>query len=280
MKIRVWGCRGSLPTPGPETVRYGGNTTCLEVRLSDNTLLVVDAGSGIRKLGRKLLKEEGLSEIYLFLTHAHWDHLMGFPFFRPAYSSKYKLRVRGGARAKRSLARYLKQQMQAPFFPIPFDEMKAKFDFTLVAPERIRVGPAEIIPIRLNHPNGGYGLKVIEEDRAFVFLTDNELDYEHKGGMTTDEYTDLCRGAALLIHDAQYTGEEYKATKGWGHTTFSSATELGIQARVKRLGLFHHDPEHTDDDVDRFVISCQEQIRQAHSNIECFGVKEGMEIIV
>lgn len=254
MKIRVWGCRGSLPTPGPETVRYGGNTTCLEVRLSDNTLLVIDAGSGIRKLGRTLLKEEDLSEIYLFLTHAHWDHLMGFPFFRPAYSNKYKIHVRGGPRAKRSLARYLKQQMQAPFFPIPFDEMRARFDFTLVAPERIQVGPAEIIPIRLNHPNGGYGLKVIEKDKAFVFLTDNELDYEYESGMARDKYIDLCRGAALLVHDAQYTDEEYQATRGWGHTTFSSATELGIEAGVERLGLFHHDPDHTDDDVDRFVI--------------------------
>jgi phosphoribosyl 1,2-cyclic phosphodiesterase len=250
------------------------------VRLKDNTLIIFDAGSGIRNLGRKLLEEENLTEMYLFVSHTHWDHLMGFPFFRPAFSSKYKIHVRGGPQAKRSLRNYLAHQMEAPYFPVPFEAMKAEFDFTTEDPKRQTVGSAEIVPIRLNHPNGGYGFKIIEEGNAFVFLPDNELDFEHKGGMTKDEYVDFCRGARLLMHDAQYTDEEYRSTRGWGHSRFSSVTELSIKAGVQRFGLFHHDPEHTDDDIDGFVTLCQEKVSQANSEVECFGVKEGLEMTV
>lgn len=280
MKITVWGCRGSLPTPGRNTVRYGGNTTCLEVRLNDNTLIIIDAGSGIRPLGQKLLAEQDLSEMHLFLTHAHWDHLMGFPFFGPAYSSKYSIRVRGGPRAKRSLEKFLKYQMEPPYFPVPFGAMKAEFDFTAGDPKKRSISSAEIIPIRLNHPNGGYGFKIIEAGRAFVFLSDNELDFEHEGGVSREEYIDFCKSASLLLHDAQYTDEEYSSKKGWGHTKLSSVTELSIQAEVERFGLFHHDPERTDDHMDALVALCQERITQANGKIECFGVKEGMVFVV
>jgi phosphoribosyl 1,2-cyclic phosphodiesterase len=281
MKIKVWGCRGSLPTPGSETIRYGGNTTCLEVRLNDGTLIILDAGSGMQKLGQKLLAEEGPTEIYLFLTHAHWDHLMGFPFFRPAYSDKYTIHVRGGPRAKRSLAKFLKHQMEPPFFPVPFRVMKAQFDFTAADPEKTTVGSAQVIPIRLNHPNGGYGFKIVEEGRAFVFLPDNELDFDHKRRMTSDDYVNFCRGATLLMHDAQYTDEEYESARvSWGHTKLSSAVKLGADAGVGRLGLFHHDPERSDDEMDELVAICREQIAQAGSRLDCFGVQERMEIVL
>ncbi|MBC8229477.1 MBL fold metallo-hydrolase [bacterium] len=280
MNIKVWGCRGSLPAPGENTIKYGGNTTCLEIRLNDNTLIIIDAGSGIRNLGKKLLAEQNLTEMYLFLTHAHWDHLMGFPFFVPGYLSRYKIHVRGGECAKRTLEQYLRHQMEPPYFPVPFDAMKAEFDFTSGDARGMSIGSAEIIPIPLNHPNGGCGFKIIEEGKTLVFLTDNELDFRHEGGMTKDEYISFSKGADVLIHDAQYTEKEYKATKGWGHTTFSSATELSIKAEVRHLGLWHHDPEHTDDDIDGFVASCQEKIAQANSHVQCFGVREGMEISI
>ena len=280
MKIKIWGCRGSLPTPGMNTIRYGGNTTCIEIDLDDGTMVIVDAGSGIRKLGRELLKRQNITEIYLFFTHAHWDHLMGFPFFTPAYLSKYKIHIRGGPHAKRSLEKFLKHQMEAPYFPVPFNSMKAEFDFTYGEPKNRKIGVAELIPIHLNHPNGGYGFKIIENDKCFVFLTDNELDFQHNEGLNKDDYITFCKDADLIIHDAQYTNEEYKRTNGWGHTTFSSATEMSITAGVKRFGIFHHDPEHTDDDMDRFIASCQRQIIQARSKVTCFGVKEGMEIIL
>lgn len=280
MKIRVWGCRGSISTPGRNTLRYGGNTTCVEVRLNDNTLIVIDAGSGIRELGRKLLEEQDLTEIHLLLTHAHWDHLTGFPFFTPAYLGKYKIYGRGCPCAKNSLEEYLKHQMTPPYFPVPFNAMNAEFDFTSDDLEESPIGSARIISVPLNHPDGGCGFKIIEEGRAFVFLTDNELDFRHGAGMSRDDYIDFSRGASLLMHDAQYTDEEYKRTRGWGHSKFASATDLSIRAEVERFGLVHHDPEHADDDIDEYVASCQERIAKADSEVECFGVSEGMEIMV
>jgi phosphoribosyl 1,2-cyclic phosphodiesterase len=258
---------------------YGGNTTCLEIRLNDDTLIVIDAGSGIRNLGRNLLTEQNPTEMYLFLTHAHWDHLMGFPFFEPAYSSGYTIHVRGGPRAKRSLKStwYAKWKRR---ISVPFDMMRAKFDFTSGDPEKNIIGPAEIVPVRLNHPNGGYGFKIVEEGESFVFLSDNGLDFAHRDGISRKEYVDFCRGANLLMHDAQYTDEEYGSKVGWGHTQVSSVAELGIEAGVKRLGLFHHDPDHTDDDVDALVALCRDRIARADSSVECFGVREGMEITV
>ncbi len=279
MKITVWGCRGSLPTPGRDTVKYGGNTTCIEVRLDDNSVIILDAGSGIRALGRKLLIEQTL-EIYLLLTHAHWDHLMGFPFFRPAYSSRFKIHVRGGPQAKGQLGRYLKRQMDAPYFPVPFEAMKAEFDFTYGDPKIKQIGSAQIIPIRLNHPNGGYGFKILEKNRAFVFLPDNELGGEHAGGLPPEAYAEFCRGADFMMHDAQYTADEYRLTRGWGHSTISAAVKLAMEAEVKRLGLFHHDPDHNDDEIDGFVIQGQDQIRHSNSSVECEGIQEGMEIVI
>jgi phosphoribosyl 1,2-cyclic phosphodiesterase len=280
MEIRIWGCRGALPTPGPETIRYGGNTTCVEVRPSDGSVIILDAGSGIRKLGKALMKEEGVRIIHLFLTHAHWDHLMGFPFFRPAYLERYKIHVRGGPRAKRSLRNYLRHQMEAPYFPVRFDAMKAEFDFTEGDPQKRMIGSAEVVPIRLNHPNGSYGIKIMEAGKSFVFFTDHELDYLHGSRLDLEGYVNFCKGADLLLHDAQYTDEEYQLTRSWGHSTFSSATDFCIKAEVRRFGLFHHDPDHTDDQIDRYVSLCQERILKANSTVDCFGVQEGIELMV
>jgi phosphoribosyl 1,2-cyclic phosphodiesterase len=279
MRIKIWGCRGALPTPGPETIRYGGNTTCVEVRLNDGSVIILDAGSGIRKLGKALMKDENIRIIHLFLTHAHWDHLMGFPFFRPAYLQGYKIYVRGGPRAKRSLRNYLRHQMEAPYFPVRFDAMKAEFDFTEGDPQKRIIGSAEVVPIRLNHPNGSYGIKIIEEGKSFVFFTDHELDFIHERSLDIDGYINFCKGADLLLHDAQYTDEEYRLTRGWGHSTFNSATDFSIKAEVRRFGIFHHDPDHTDEQMDMYVSLCQERILEANSTVDCFSAQEGMELL-
>ena len=280
MKIIVWGCRGSLPTPGKETLKYGGNTTCLELRLKDGTVIVIDAGTGIRSLGEKLIKDMNLNEIYLLLTHSHWDHLMGFPFFLPAYSERFTIHVRGGPIAKESLQKYLAHQMEPPYFPARLSAMKAEFDFTHGIPMVKKIGTAEVIPIPLSHPNGGYGFKIVEENKAFVFLPDNELEFRHEGSKSKSDYIEFCREADLLLHDAQYTEDEYGISKGWGHSTFLSATDLAIRAKVKRFGLFHYDPNHTDAVIDRIVQICQKLLQQKGSKITCFGTSEGREIIL
>ena len=278
MRIKVWGCRGSIATPGPSTNRYGGNTTCVEVRLDSGHLIIFDAGSGLRGLGKSLCKEEATTEFYIFLTHAHWDHLAGFPFFLPAYSPKYSIHVRGGPKAKGALESFLKQQMQPPYFPVPYRMMNARFDFTQGGPRKRNIGEAEVIPIPISHPNGGYGFKVIENGVSFVFIPDNELDYRHEGGLTRDEYIDFVRSADLLMHDSQYSDEEYRLKRTWGHTPFSTTVRLGVDAGVKRLGLFHHDPDHSDCELDRFEESARTQVSTGNSDVEVFAVREGMEI--
>jgi ribonuclease BN (tRNA processing enzyme) len=136
----------------------------------------------------------------------------------------------------------------------------------------------EVRPVPLNHPNGGYGYKFMERGKTFVFLTDNELDFHHEGGLSRGQYLEFCRGADLLLHDAQYTEEEYKITRGWGHSTMGQATDLAIEAGVKSLGLFHHDPDHSDDEINRQVESCRERIKLETGTVECFATAEGMEI--
>jgi len=280
MRVRVWGCRGSLPTPGPSTIRYGGNTTCLEIQLNSGPLIIIDAGSGIKALGKTLVQEQTTTDIYLFLTHAHWDHLLGFPFFLPAYSNEYIIHVRGGPRAKGALETYLKQQMQPPYFPVPFEVMQAQFDFSVGPPQTWQIGRATVIPVPISHPNNGYGFKIVEDGVVFVFIPDNELDYTHEGGLPREDYIQFCQGADLLMHDAQYTDDEYQAKKGWGHTSFTAVLQMSLQAEVKRFGLFHHDPDHTDADIDSYVDLCRAMIAQANSPLEVFATKEGLKLVI
>ncbi len=279
MKIHIWGCRGSIPAPGAETLRYGGNSTCLEITSAKGSTLVVDAGSGIRLLGKKLLRTPGPQELCLLLTHSHWDHLMGFPFFTPAYFSRFTINVCGGPQAQDSLSGYLRQQMSAPFFPVEFSVMKANFLFkcqcTSGKPPAHGVG---VRSIPLSHPNGGYGFRFTDAGRSFVFLTDNELDFRHPGSLERKDYLEACRGADLLIHDAQYCDEEYKITRGWGHSTYESTTRFAMEAGVGSLLLFHHDPDRTDDDLERWTDFCRNLISKEGVKMECHAAREGMEI--
>jgi phosphoribosyl 1,2-cyclic phosphodiesterase len=278
MKIRIWGTRGSIPAPGREMSRYGGNTTCVEIRLADNSLIIIDAGTGIRKLGQALLREAGLKDITLLLTHSHWDHLQGFPFFIPAYSEGYTLHVRGGPHARKSLEKYLAHQMEPPFFPVNFRLLRANFDFNSEERGPQTIAGARVTPIPLNHPNGGYGFEIREQGRSFIFLTDNELGYDHPGGLSAADYVERCRGADLVLHDAQYTDEEYQRTRGWGHSTYSAAVDLAAAAQVARFGLCHHDPDRSDDDLDARVMDCRQRLAGAGSRVDCFAACEGMEI--
>lgn len=275
MQIKVWGCRGSLPTPGRTTLRYGGNTTCLEVGRADGTTLVIDAGSGIRYFGKDFLKREGKTEICLALTHSHWDHLMGFPYFVPAYFERYTLRLCGGNSAQKSIQKYLAHQMQPPFFPVDFSVVKATFEFDCQGPcDNPETGYLqETIP--LNHPDGGLGFKLTENGRSFVLLTDNEIGFAHQGGLDRESYVEFCRGAHLLFHDAQYTERGYDRRRGWGHSTYEAAVDLALDAGVKRIGLFHHDPDRTDADLDLCTENCRQRIRAGGASLECFAVCEG-----
>jgi len=287
MKVKVWGCRGSLPTPGKETLKYGGESTCIEIHSESGQRIAVDAGSGIRKMGRSLLKEQSVSHLTLLLTHSHWDHLVGFPFFAPAYTPNFSITVCGGPRAQESVWKYLTHQMEAPYFPVDFKSLKATFNLGCkcdrvfcdhILPQSDQSVQCHSIP--LNHPNGGYGFRFVENGKTFVFLTDNEIGHPHEGGSPRNVYVEACAGADLLFHDAQYTDEEYANTRGWGHSTVTDAVDLAMEAGVKRLGLFHHDPDRTDVDLDRIVERCRMRIAKAGVALECFACAEGMVVNV
>lgn len=245
MKIRLWGTRGSIPAPGPSTVRYGGNTSCVEVRLADGTLVILDAGSGIRPLGATL----GRCEALLLLSHYHWDHVQGMPFFIPAYSPECSVRVLGPEFGGKGPGELLAGQMHAPYFPAPASQWVGVSSFDIVCPGSLfRVGSAVIRTARLSHPGLTLGYRIEDEDSTFVYASDNEPDLapaEQLAGII-----DLAEGADLLLHDCQFTEDEYAARRGWGHSTPRQAVSVAAEARVGGLLLFHHDPAHHDEQVE------------------------------
>jgi phosphoribosyl 1,2-cyclic phosphodiesterase len=277
MIIHCWGARGSIPVSGSKYLRYGGNTTCIEIRTKNDDILIVDAGSGIREAGNALLAADRHT-FTLLLTHAHWDHIMGFPFFKPIYLSKTNLRVWGCVFAQDSIRDMLSRVMSAPHFPINFDSIRANISYQDMCIDSYRLGDMTITPIALSHPNQGTGYKFEEDGRRFVFLTDNELGFRHEGGLTYQSYLDFSRGADLLIHDAEYKEDEYKKTRGWGHSLYTDALNLALDAGVKKFGLFHHNQERLDDEIDHLVAHCNTVIKGRQSNLECFAMHQSMTL--
>jgi len=266
-------------------LRYGGHTTCVEVRSHGDRVVVLDAGSGLRRFGRQLFKDGGPKELHLLLTHAHWDHLSGFPYFEPAYQPDYGVVICGGPRPMEFFKNTLTQQMAAPFFPVEISRLKAHIDFgcncdfaNCAAGINGSKGDFHCSSIRLNHPNGGYGFKLTEAGKSFVFIPDNELRFHHEGGLERADYVSFCRGADLLFHDAQYTEEDYTRTQGWGHSTITDTVDLALDAEVKRVGLFHHDPDRTDDQLDRLQAEARSYIHDRGRTLDCFACAEGQTV--
>jgi phosphoribosyl 1,2-cyclic phosphodiesterase len=276
MIIKCWGSRGSIPVSGKQYLRYGGNTTCLEIRTNDDKILIVDAGSGIREAGNSLIAA-GRHDFTLLLTHAHWDHIMGFPFFKSIYSHKTNLNVWGCPFAQDSIKEMLVRTMEAPNFPVNFDAIHANISYQETCLESYTLGSMIITPIALSHPNQGTGYRFEEDGKSFVFLTDNELGYRHEGGLDFQDYLKFSRGADLLFHDAEYKEEEYKKTRCWGHSFYKDALNLALDAGVKTLGLFHHNQERIDDEIDAIVDDCREIIKKSGKSMECFAVGQSME---
>jgi phosphoribosyl 1,2-cyclic phosphodiesterase len=277
MIVKCWGARGSIPVSGREYIRYGGDTTCIEVRDKNDEVIIIDAGSGIRKLGNKLI-EEKRSNYNIIFTHAHWDHLLGFPFFKPIYSDKSQIRMYGYFFAQKSVKDLLQISMTPPYFPVNYEDIKAKISYHEANHKSFEIGSITVIPIPLSHPNGGLGYKFIEGNKVFVFLTDNELTFKHPGGLDCKDYMEFSSGADLLMHDSEYTEEDYKTKKRWGHSIYKDALKLAMASKVKKFGLFHHNQERIDKDLDKIVRDCEQIIKQEKSKLECFAVYEGMSV--
>ncbi len=279
LSARCWGTRGSLPSPGPHTVRYGGNTSCLEVRAGDN-VLIFDAGSGIRQLGERLV-QQGEVAAELFLSHFHWDHIQGLPFFRPLYTPETTMRVHGARQGSSDVQGLIAGQMGPIYFPVPFEALSAQLTFRDIDGATIGVGDAEVTPHRVRHPMNTFGFRVRNGNSALAYLPDNELVGGHYD-MPSGWYRSLCEfldGVDVLVHDAMFTDEEYRRYAGWGHSTFRDAVRLAEDAGVRRLLLFHHSPERTDAELDGIIERLQNDLSRRNSDLQVLVASEGEDIL-
>jgi len=275
MVIKCWGSRGSIPVSGAKYIKYGGDTTCLEIRTKGDDIIIVDAGTGIRRLGNKLM-DENRYRYNLIFTHAHWDHLMGFPFFKPLYSKRAKFRMYRCPFHSEFVETFLSRIMTPPSFPVRFSDISAKIEYVGAFTTAFEIGSVTITPIPISHPNNGSGYKFTEDGKSFVFLTDNELGFVHPGGLAYKDYLEFSKDADLLIHDAEFTPEEYVSTIEWGHSVFTDTLNLAIEAGVKQFGLFHLNQERTDGQVDHMVDICRQAIAEKGCNLDCFAVGSDM----
>ncbi|MGD2271060.1 MAG: MBL fold metallo-hydrolase [Desulfobacterales bacterium] len=275
MHIKCWGSRGSIPVSGKEYLKYGGDTTCLEMRTKSNDIIIIDAGTGIRKLGNQLMKEKRKKFHFIF-THAHWDHVMGFPYFKPLYFKSSEFQMHRCPFHSKFVATILSKVMAPPNFPVKYTDIRAKMTYLEACPMEFEIGSVKVTPIPISHPNSGSGYKFMEDGKTFVFLTDNELGYIHPGGLTYDDYREFSRGADLLIHDAEYTPAEYEVFRDWGHSVYTDVLKLAAEAGVEKLGLFHLNQDRTDRAMDGIVKTCRRTLAEKSNRIKCFAVRAGM----
>jgi phosphoribosyl 1,2-cyclic phosphodiesterase len=279
MRVSFHGVRGSIPTPGPSTVRYGGNTVCVEARLADGTLIVLDAGTGIRELGKQLMREKYTAPIHLLLSHGHWDHILGLPFFAPLYRKDTHLVLHPVTALARERTRN-PIIFDGQHFPVRFADLPAHIEHDETA-VNLHIGSARVHHVELNHPGTSVGFRIDDEDgTSLCYLTDNEL--EPPGDVTTSA-TELARfaaGASLLIHDAQYVAADMPAKSGWGHSTVGQVLALGKDAGARILALHHHDPERDDDALDVIAASADAWTCEHAPAMRTVVAREGMSMLL
>ncbi len=285
--VKFWGTRGSIPTPGDRTRKYGGNTACVEIRC-DRNLFFCDAGSGIRELGDDLLaRGTGPMVGHFFFSHAHWDHIQGFPFFTPADRPGNRFLIYGARQGDDRFYQLLSGQMKSDYFPIGFGALRAEILADHLDEGRKEIGDVLVESMRLNHPGGCLSYSFSHQSKKIVYATDNEVEVEAYEPETNGQaklriakpaLVKFIQGADLLVHDGQYTDTEYASKRGWGHTSCLTAVDLAVQASVKQLAIFHHDPTHADSFVDEIVESCRRRVHRFSSELIVFAAREGMEL--
>ncbi len=278
--MKFWGTRGSLPSPGPLTQRYGGNTPCTELRVG-SSLFIIDAGSGMRELGASLMREAAGKPVnaHLLIGHTHWDHIQGFPFFTPFYLPQNKFTIYGVHGTTQPFEEVLAGQMHPTYFPVGLKEMSSRMEIVELA------GPFDLEGVKisyhyLNHPGITVGYRFATPEWSIVYISDHEpySKLNNKGQFSDKEDLAVARfahGADILISEAQYTEDEYKMKRSWGHSTFGDVLGLAAQAQVKKLCLFHHDPSHTDEMMDRFLAESRAEAERKGFGGEVVAAQEG-----
>ncbi len=293
-RLKFWGVRGSVPTPGPSTVSYGGNTSCIEVR-ADDEIIVLDAGTGIRPLGLALAAEFGQQPINLTLliSHTHWDHIQGFPYFTPAYNSRNHVRILGYEGARHGLANTLAGQMESSYFPVALTEMPGSIAIEELQRMEFSIGRVEVRSMIVNHPGVVVGYRLFTSGGSIAYVPDNEPFGREGGSHHPDPNIELAsaenenrqlvefiREADILVIDAQYEQAEYDAHVGWGHGCVDDVVRLAIAGNVKHCFLFHHDPNHDDERV-ALMLAHARALAEAHNSpIRIDAAREGEEVLL
>jgi phosphoribosyl 1,2-cyclic phosphodiesterase/ActR/RegA family two-component response regulator len=296
--VKFWGVRGSIAAPGPETVYYGGNTSCVEVR-SGSDIIVLDAGTGIRKLGLALVEEfkDRPIRLNVLLTHSHWDHIQGFPFFPPAYNLNNEVTICGFEGARQGLQSTLSTQMENPYFPISMQQMPGAITIRELKELSFKVGGIDVKAHFVNHPGICAGYRLFTPGGSISYLPDVELFQQLRTRTKTEgdsqkrkeletvpeedrNLLEFIRDTDVLIIDSQYDAAEYDRHIGWGHSCFEDGVTLAMQGGVRRLFLFHHDPDHTDDQVSRMVARAREMVQRRHSTLIVEAAREGCEVVL
>lgn len=287
--VRFWGTRGSIPTPGRTTNRYGGNTSCVEVRVNE-TLFICDGGTGLRELGLDLLRREQKPIVaHLLFSHMHWDHIQGFPFFTPAYMPQNTFFIYGQSQGDRRFHKLLSGQMRSDYFPVDFSELNASIK-PADLPNRTRdIDGIKVCCYEQRHPGVSYAYSIERNGVKIVYATDNEIDLTLTDAERRSpnleairhvpkELVDFCADADLLIADGQYSDEEYPNRIGWGHPRATTVVDLAVQANVRQLALFHHDPMQSDAEVEAKISICRQRARAQNHPLFIFGAREGLEL--
>ena len=275
--VDFWGVRGSVPSPGPTTIRYGGNTSCVSIT-ADDKILILDAGTGIRNLGSAIISKPDL-EIFVIVTHSHWDHIQGFPFFTPIYQPNRPVHMFPTLHKKNVVLASLIDQMDGAHFPITPDQVPSNFNFVTENPlEFLGSNGFHLEMVPMNHPGKAFGYKIRIDDKVICYFTDNEIDPPYEKSIELNELTNQCRNADILIHDAQYTKDDMPLKHGWGHSLISQVTELGKSAEVKNLVYYHHDPERTDDLLDKELEKAAKTLKENGSSVQPYFAYEGLKL--
>ncbi|NKB36482.1 MAG: MBL fold metallo-hydrolase [Gammaproteobacteria bacterium] len=294
--LRFWGVRGSYSAPFESHLGVGGNTSCVEIRVDDH-VLVCDAGTGIIPLGNQLMGQSDIRKLLIILTHYHWDHICGLPFFVPAFVPDWNINFFGPGQCDQEIKEHVSAQMQAPYFPVGTETWLANIDYLQPAEDQlINYGPLSFNYQNVHHPGTTYGYRVNVKGKTVIYVSDNECLYLGKSidrqyeelneeekllydEMKKEEYAaelDLVRGADILIHDAQYTPEDYEKKRGWGHSCYIDTVNIAIEAGVKELYLYHHDPNYNDDAMEEIYQHSLSIIREKKSSLKCHIAKEGL----
>ncbi len=292
--LRFWGVRGSYAAPQKTHLGVGGNTSCVEIRSGDH-LLVCDGGTGIIPLGEHLVAEGELSEMLVVFIHYHWDHICGLPFFVPAFLPSWKIKFFGPGETAEDIENRLSNQMKAPYFPVETETWMADIEYLNPANNGVDHGPINVRFHNVHHPGVTYGYRITVGDKKIVYVSDNEIDFlkssiEHRyDEFDAEEHQllerieneersaelDAIRDCDILIHDAQYTPHDYEKKRGWGHSCYVDAVNFAIDANVKALYLYHHDPTYDDEKIDAIYSDCMQIISERKSSMECYIAREG-----